>query len=382
MKRRVVAWVFLLAGGAGVLPAGTSDADGVPFSASGNVPDYRASMTVREAYHEPKEYWRSVVHHDGWTRVEEVISNRTRIAYGSARDNVLLWATKTGDEDFTGIFIDKTTPREARDTGDADNQAGEACKWSEITRKASQSSTSEPLWLSCLSGDGIEIGTRILLSSKELKEPMTETQLVKLERTPVADSEVLPPKRLFDPGFWLKPLRYYPDRPAALVDFEARMAGIDSDLRIFRHYPWQAEERRGKDGSVRFKVWNDLENQGINVIYSKREYSLQAFRSPLDPARPFNQFDAETGHADMKRRDNHLGESCAWFNMTPDAADAIRMECLTPDGVPLKVELHFGMGDGEFYTAVEVKRRPVDINEMLPPRELIEPSAWGFTVDD
>ncbi|MGO7428514.1 hypothetical protein ACCT09_54590, partial [Rhizobium ruizarguesonis] len=82
------------------------------------------------------------------------------------------------------------------------------------------------------------------------------------------------------------------------------MTGMHSDLRILRHYPWQSEERRGKDGSVRFTVWNDLENQGINLIYSKREYSLQAFRSPLDPAQPFNQLYAERCQADVKRRDN------------------------------------------------------------------------------
>ncbi|WSH56409.1 hypothetical protein U8P68_16180 [Rhizobium ruizarguesonis] len=379
MKRRLVAWVFLIVAGAGVLPAGTSDAGGVPFSASLNVPDYKASMIVRDPYpfhDKPKEYSRSVFHHDGWTRVEEIQGNETNIAYGSALDNVVLWTRRFGDEDFTRVDIDKTKPREARETGDADNQAGESCKWSEITSKGSQDG---PIWLSCLSGDGIEIGEKVLFSSKEL---MTETRLVRLERKPVADYEVRPPKRLFDPGFWLKPFRDYPDRPADRVDFEARMTGMHSDLRILRHYPWQSEERRGKDGSVRFTVWNDLENQGINLIYSKREYSLQAFRSPLDPAQPFNQLDAERGQADLKRRDNHLDESCAWFNMTPDSADAGRMECLTPDGVPLKVDAWAWGGDGEIYTAAEIKRRPVDLKEMLPPRELIEPSAWGFTVGD
>jgi hypothetical protein len=58
------------------------------------------------------------------------------------------------------------------------------------------------------------------------------------------------------------------------------------------------------------------------------------------------------------------------------------MECLTPDGVPLKVDAWAWGGDGEIYTAAELKRRPVDLKEMLPPRELIEPSAWGFTVGD
>ncbi|MGO8426192.1 hypothetical protein ACC772_40025, partial [Rhizobium ruizarguesonis] len=71
-----------------------------------------------------------------------------------------------------------------------------------------------------------------------------------------------------------------------------------------------------------FTVWNDLENQVINLIYSKREYSLQSFRSPLDPAQPFNQLDAEIGQADFKRRDNHLGESCEPLRVISDHLQA------------------------------------------------------------
>jgi len=37
---------------------------------------------------------------------------------------------------------------------------------------------------------------------------------------------------------------------------------------------------------------------------------------------------------------------------------------------------------GNNYTAIEIKRRPVDLKEMIPPAELIDPSSWGFTVSD
>jgi hypothetical protein len=50
--------------------------------------------------------------------------------------------------------------------------------------------------------------------------------------------------------------------------------------------------------------------------------------------------------------------------------------------VALKVEFSSWVGLGENYTAVEVKRRPVDLKEMIPPPELIDPSSWGFTVSD
>ncbi|XUR34862.1 hypothetical protein ACQY74_002909 [Rhizobium leguminosarum bv. trifolii] len=68
--------------------------------------------------------------------------------------------------------------------------------------------------------------------------------------------------------------------------------------------------------------------------------------------------------------------------MTPDLADAGRQECLTPDGVPLEINILSGWGHGKSYTAVEIKRGPVELKEMIPPSELTDPSSWGFTVGD
>lgn len=68
--------------------------------------------------------------------------------------------------------------------------------------------------------------------------------------------------------------------------------------------------------------------------------------------------------------------------MTPGLADAGRQECLTPDGVSLKLDILSGWGHGESYTAVEIKRRPVELKEMIPLPELIDPSSWGVTVSD
>lgn len=386
MKRRVKACVFSLAAGIGLLAAGMGNADDIPFFVSRDVPDYRALMTVREADRPTNTHLRSVLHHHGWTRVEEHWSHGTRVSYGSFFDSVLLSTWKAhDDEDVTDMTITKVAPlrrgisvKNTKEVGTAIHPAGEACKWWEVIDKSELKGTFGPFAYSCLSRDGIEVATKGLIKRKE---PYGETQLIKLERTPVAESEIRPPKRLVDPAFWLKPLRNYPNRPANLPDFEARMIGDRSEKRVLRHYPWRFEEERGSDGRVVFLVWNMLDDQRLTVGYSKNERHFEARRSSIDFRPSSNLIGIEIGPTDLKKSGRYLGESCAWFETT-HLADAGRSECLTPDGVALKVEFSSWVGLGENYTAVEVKRRPVDLKEMIPPPELIDPSSWGFTVSD
>lgn len=137
-------------------------------------------------------------------------------------------------------------------------------------------------------------------------------ELVKLERRPVSESEIRPPKRIFEPAFWLKPLRDYPVKPADRVDFEARMvtAGDRSQIRLLRHYPWRLKERRNSDGTVRFKVWNELEDQGIVVSTADDQYRFEARRSPRAPTYPYTNFDKTVARIDLKGNDVHLRETC------------------------------------------------------------------------
>lgn len=386
MIRRGAACVFLLATGIEVLAAGMGNADDIPFFVSRDVPDYRALMTVREADRETNTPLRSVLHHHGWTRVEEHWSHGTGVSYGGFFENVLLSTWKAhDDEDVTSMTITKVAPlrrgikvKSTKEVGTAIHPADEACTWWEVIDKPELKGTYGPFAYSCLSHDGIEVATKELIKRKE---PYGETQLVKLERTSVRESEVRPPKRLFDSAFWLKPLRDYPKRPANLADFEARMIGDRSEKRVLRHYPWRFEEERSEDGRTVFSVWNMLDDQKLTVGYSKNERHFEARRSSIDFGPSSNLIAVEIGPTDLKKSDRYLGESCAWFEVT-HLADAGRKECLTPDGVALKVEFSSWLGPDENYTAVEVKRRSVDLKEMIPPPELIDPSSWGFTVGD
>ncbi|MGO8021780.1 hypothetical protein [Rhizobium leguminosarum] len=158
MKRRIATSLLVLAAGGG-------NASELPFAATRNVPDYTASMIVRNMSGEPKEMLRSVVHHKGWTRVESVNGNHTAISYGNYFDKTVLRTTRTGNEDFAWMSIEKTdrsldlSVKQAKETGETDNQAGEACKWWQLIRTKEEMA---PLWFSCLSADGIEVSQKVL----------------------------------------------------------------------------------------------------------------------------------------------------------------------------------------------------------------------------
>ncbi len=388
MKRRVAACAFLLVGGIGLLAADGGRADDIPFFARRDVPDYKASLEIREWWGEVKTFSRSVLHHKGWTKVEEVKAPVTTISYGNYFDNpFILWLAKSeDDEDFATALVLKVTPPEAKETGEFGIKGGEVCKWWELVQKVEVEGLLQLPWRSCVTSDGIEVGTDESFSEGTSQDG---TALVGLERGPVAEADVRPPKRMFEPAFWLRPLRSYPDRPADRVDFDVRMrkVGDQSEVRLLRHYPWRLEERRGPDGAVQFKVWNELEDQGMAVSTTDDQHRFEARRSPRAPTYPYTAFDKTFERVDMKKPASHRGVDCAWFDLKPDilkpaVKNVVRAECVTPDGIPLKFIGLDSSGAAEIFTAFDARRRPVDFKEMIPPPELIDPLTWGFTVGE
>jgi hypothetical protein len=362
-----------------VFISGSAQADAVPFFATRDVPDYSASMVESDFDREGETLHSTVVHHGGWTRIERSRPGSISICLGNFFANVKMCAS--GEGDFERLDASDVAPAYdydaitgSRKTEDTDIQAGERCTWWEVIRKTS-STWHGPSWLSCLTDDGIEVGTKVLDYDNK---PERETRLLTLVRRPVAEAEVNPPARLFDPGFWLKPRREYPDKPAAAADFEVTMSGNNSQKRVLRHYPWRFEEIRDDNGSIRLTVWNELENQGMFIRISTVQHQLYALRSPLDPKHPHSFFDQRTGQVDLKRYDEILGERCTWFDLMPNVADVGNEQCLTADGVPLRDVRTSGWGYGANHTAVSVRRRPVDLKEMFPAPELLDPTTWGF----
>jgi hypothetical protein len=73
-----------------------------------------------------------------------------------------------------------------------------------------------------------------------------------------------------------------------------------------------------------------------------------------------------------------LGETCHWF-VTEATSHLSHEICLTSDGVLLKERVR-GSSSGNLglFTAVHLARRPLSIDEVKPPAELLDPRAWGI----
>ncbi|ARQ09153.1 hypothetical protein NXC12_CH01075 [Rhizobium etli] len=374
MYRLIVFAVITIAGG-------SAFASEVPFFASPDVPDYTAKMIVREAHGAKGDRQRVVQHHNGWTRVEEQLNEETNLSYGHFFKNVVLRVTRTNGEissfqirqvessqDYDGI-------KKVRETDDVETVGGEQCRWRQIVRRMDRDETS-PSGLTCLTEDGIEIARKVLFSSGEV---MSETRLTDLRRGPVPEAVVRPPMQLLEAGTWLAPLPRYDDYTPNPGDFEAELVSHRSKERLLRHYPWWLRQRDGGDGSILITVWNELEDQGFRYSASKGKRMFEAVRSSSILSPKFRRFDEVYGMVDLREQDRLLGEDCAWYDRTPNMADMGLHQCLTSDGIPL-IDYHWsGWGDSEGFKIVTLTRRPVGMDEMQPPRDYLEPAAWGFS---
>ena len=363
--------------------SGISRADELPFSVNANVPDYIATMTEHRTVARPLEISRIVKQHAGWTFVEEKRGDDTTFAYGGVSMNVVAIGGYDGPSNPTWISVRQSEPsldyygvKSVLETNDMETVAGESCGWRGPVRGSPQERKSGPVWLSCLTKDGIEIASKVLFSDKKL---MSETRLTDLKRVPVAKADVSPPGELFDASFWLKPFGKYPEPNIAPVDFDARFVSRRSEVRLLRHYPWFLRERHGNDGSAELTVWNALENQGLSYQSSMGSRTLQARREHLDPKSPINQFDMVFGKVDMGRKDRYLGEDCMWFDVMPKVSDGGRTQCVSRDDIPLK-DVQTSRGSGEEFEIVSLKRRPVEMRELKPPEEYLDPAKWGFPI--
>ncbi|MBB3656777.1 hypothetical protein FHX15_002005 [Rhizobium sp. BK650] len=374
MKRLIVFSVIAIA-------AGSARASEIPFFTSPDVPDYTARMIVHENYSKEGGRQRIVQHHNGWTHIEEERGDETDVYYGHFFKNVILTANRK-DGEITSFMVRQVEPsqdyygiREVKEIDDVETVGGEQCRWREFIRGKPQKGFSGPFYLSCLTGDGIEVATKVLLSRGEVT---SETRLVELQRGPVPETAIRPPLQLFTASNWLKPLSGYEDYTPNAPDFDARLVSDRSEERLLRHYPWWLRQRSREDGFILITVWNEREDQGLQYSLSKGQREFRGVRSLANPGQFFRRFDGVYGMADMGKQERLLGEDCAWFDRQPDSADAGLWQCLTSDGIPL-IDNHWsGWGDGEIFRIVSLTRRPVHMDEMQPPHEYLDPASWGF----
>ncbi|PZM07431.1 hypothetical protein CPY51_31730 [Rhizobium tubonense] len=124
-----------------------------------------------------------------------------------------------------------------------------------------------------------------------------------------------------------------------------------------------------------------MKRMGLGYQLSMGRRTLQARREHLDPKSRINQFDMVFGKVDMGRKDRYLEEDCMWFDVMPKVSDGGRTQCVTTDDIPLK-DVQTSRGSGEGFEIVSLKRRPVEMRELMPPKEYLDPAKWGFPISE
>jgi hypothetical protein len=264
-------------------------------------------------------------------------------------------------------------------TGDRQTYLGESCT---VWAKNEDPGPSDNSNLSCVTDDGIELWQRSIVAN----DVISSVEATRIERRPVNPDEVHPPRGLLSLDWWDQ------HEPAAATskvpDHETVMkrAGnsIDAGKPIRttrRHGPWGFQEEMANGllrsllivhDSGRISLGYAADKSGApESLTIQRPESRAASQEPSAPSSPSQR-------VDLKRSETLLGETCHWFNMTPIATDTGLFECLTNDGIVLKIDSSDSLNGTQRWTAVKLTRRPISLEEIKPPARLLDPQLWGI----
>jgi hypothetical protein len=160
-------------------------------------------------------------------------------------------------------------------------------------------------------------------------------------------------------------------------------ANIEKSIRtIHRLGPWQFVEEKVDHFRRSLKITHDSRRVSLRYIHSEGRPHEQLTITRNDPA-PTDAPAPTTVPAismqpkDLDRSEMVLGETCRWFDMMPGMRDMSELACRTSDGIVLKEKLS-GRSSERNWTAVRMTRRPISLDEIKPPAELLEPQRWGI----
>jgi hypothetical protein len=212
-------------------------------------------------------------------------------------------------------------------------------------------------------------------------------EVTRLERRPVDPEEVRPPATILDLKSWNASGEAAADASSgSQADVTVTMESVRDTLNAYavrrrvvrRHHPWNYTEEVLTDGRRHLSIFN--ESQGLSFyiqISANNEFTrLNIWRSPPQPAAGSPPVKLKPIKTD--RTEPNLGETCTWFNMTPNMADAGLAQCKTDDGLVLKEKRWARGGDIPPLEAVRLERGPVALTDVLPPPEVLTRRIWGL----
>jgi hypothetical protein len=227
---------------------------------------------------------------------------------------------------------------------------------------------------SCVTDDGIELWFKIT-SDYGLN---TWAEATRVERRTVTRVEAEPPADMLALGHWFVETSDPPARNDADFEIVMEQEGNPAFTRtIRRRAGWHYEEER-----------SGAALESVSLHHLARELSFSVFNLQSDrPGLVINdRFRARTRPATdapppgkrMDRPDEAvLGERCVWFDLTPDMSHGTHYACRAQDGIALREEWR-GRDISRILTAVRLARRPIALDEIKPPPELLDRKTWGL----
>ena len=350
------------------------DASWAPFAPRA-APDH--VIVMRAVGENTRQDRRTVTRHGNWARVETGDIHGSQTRYVSLRDPVSVSFSRRSDGRYASIYISLNNtaygenPPPVRPTGERDSLLGETCAVWDITARVT-ASYSRGRWLSCVTGDGIELWHRF--EGLDRSTYRHEMRAVSLSREPVAAADVTPPSDLLDPARW--PIEWPASGSMPSIDvlmdndrddrfrIEKRVRRLGGLERTDDQTGIQIEDRAG---NARLAFGRDADGRYQRFSVSEGGGSLGGDPVP-SPAGQNAAVQVE-------------GETCSWFHMTPGVHDYSRSACLTADGVPLAERIQT-RGGGHSLQPRSVSRGQTGPRDLRLPEAVLNPANWGLDAQD
>jgi hypothetical protein len=367
--------IFLVA--AVFIPAVAFAMANLPFAPISPQPDYVVTMAERLFAMDVK---RSVTHHGDWTRVDRIGDGYRFANYYFVNGAVAVDDRRSVSSTFFsrgGIDLSYRN-RAPRNTGERQTHLGETCAVWEVSRSGNPASS---FHLSCVTDDGIELWQRSIYDGKVT----TDAEATRVERRPVTVDEVKPPRTLLTVDWWDQ---IAPTEASAISGYEivlelsGQSVNAGESVRTTRQRgPWQSIEETVSGVRRRLEIVHNSDWMNFEYVWDetgapKRLTITRPASATVDMANT-----SYTMWIDMKRSETILGETCRWFYLMTNGVSG-RSRCLTNDRVVLKdrregrtIEERDAVQE---WIAVRMTRRPVSLDEIKPPAELLDPRVWGI----
>lgn len=349
--------------------------DTPPFTAGLSSPDYKVVMGERSAGNEVAS--QVVTHHGDWTRTDRSGPNSRASQYYSATSGARVIVS-----DERSITIQRSVDwpvgvdHEPRNSGERQDFLGESCTVWNVWRTKDATPGSGSSHLACVTDDGITLWERTLRGD----EIVSSIEASRIERRAVSEQEVRFPRALLTLDWWDTDLP--PLHAASIPDHETVMALADppatgtANLTSRRLGPWRFTELIL--GSLR-RITIAHDSQRMRFEYAGAPSGDPSWLSIVRAELTANSSlptPSPAATTDLKRSEQLLGETCHWTG--PVGATARPSACLTHDGIALK-QIMRGYGiTPQTWIAVRMTRRPVKLDEIKPPAELLDPKFWGL----